>query len=646
MDVVARERMRVESVRAYGFPEPGDSNDPGRIGAALAGHVRFAKGLTGAQHSSVNIIGDSQQLTVAATAGVPLTVSESAASMCARLLVATAADGVYCAGDASEDPELCDGPYLPGEPNAVRFFAGAALIGREGLPLGMLCVWSMEPLSQLDAERAAQRLLPVRDSVVEVLEARRLDLEAQAGSTGANEHDEIAEFVLAPQSGPIDIVIDGAEVQTQFQPIVHIATGSVVAFEALSRGPAGTEFESPVALLDAAREAGRLGELDWLCRTRAMQAAASSALPEQLSWFINVEHAGLEIECPSHLLADLDVARAGLRVVLEVVERNVEDHVTRLLHAADQARREAWGVALDDVGAGTGSLALLPFLQPDVVKLDMSLLRSASPATAADVTAAVRTYAEHSGAVILAEGIETPAQEELALVFGATYGQGHLYGRPGPLPHDLPEPANPIPLRQRPAPLHDATPFETLSATITPQQARREHLRHIVIHLRRYCARDDIGAVLLTVIADEDRDLDLTSLIGAVAKHNALTVCLVPGAEAHQQDPRYYLGPVPDGSRLHHESAMIVVTPHWAGAIVTRDTANVTADGTPLVDYVYTHDRPAVIRAARAYFGQLKPGSENYPTLSAAVTDNGRTEQSRRRRLAGYLAQRVGSRTP
>ena len=71
----------------------------------------------------------------------------------------------------------------------------------------------------------------------------------------------------------VDAVIDHQLVRTVFQPVVHLATGSIAGFEALSRGPAGSTLESPLALFDAARAAGRLGELDWLCRSRAMLAS-------------------------------------------------------------------------------------------------------------------------------------------------------------------------------------------------------------------------------------------------------------------------------------------------------------------------------------------------------------------------------------
>jgi EAL domain len=298
-------------------------------------------------------------------------------------------------------------------------------------------------------------------------------------------------------------------------------------------------------------------------------------------------------------------------------------------------------VALDDVGAEVGSLALLPFLQPDVVKLDMSLLRQAPSETAAEVTAAVRSYAERTGAVILAEGIETREQEQLATVFGATYGQGYLYGRPGPLPTSLPSPREPIPLRQRLAPLEGATPFEVLSAAMTTQRGRPDQLLHIFAHLRRHCERADEGAVLLALLDSEERFRENQALFDGLAERNALTVCLVPNIAPHPAEARYHVGPLPTGCRLAGESAMIVVTPQYAGALVIHTTGQQAEDGTALVDYVYTHDRPSIIAAARAYLDQMSPGTITYPTTSDAVTDNNRTEQTRRGRIINYFADRL-----
>jgi EAL domain-containing protein (putative c-di-GMP-specific phosphodiesterase class I) len=634
--ILNREQRRLLSLAEYGLADPDIAK---AIGTGLAEHTRFARELTGTEGAAVNIVSDGFQQTIALAADLPLIAMKRFDSICGRILYATGAGDLFITSDASVDPDLWDSPWVSGASGAIRFYAGAALIGREGLPLGMLCVWSTEPFTEQAAERAGQRLISIRDSVVDVLEARRGSGLAQSGHSFENDEltAELADLVAAPRATPIDAIINDCTIQTIFQPIVDLATGSVVAFEALTRGPSGTPLEAPMALLEAARAAGRLGEFDWLCRTNAMRLAAESGLPANLSWFINVEPAGLEIDCPQHLRPTLDQARAGLRVVLEVVERDVEAHVTRLLHAAEQARRDAWGVALDDVGAETGSLALLPFLQPDVVKLDMSLLRHAPSSTAAEITAAVRSYAERTGAVILAEGIETQEQEELAKVFGATYGQGYRYGRPTALPQELPTPIRPIPLRQRPAPIEGATPFEALNATISSQHGRPEHLMHIFAHLMSYCQHADEGAVMLLLFDNQARFLDNKILFDTLAEHNALSVCLVPGLSPRPSHARYHVGPLPAGCRLTQETAMIIITPQYSGALVTRKSDQLAADGTPLLEYIYTHDRSAIVESGRAYLDQMRPGTITYPRTSDAVTDNQCTEQTRRGRLTNYL---------
>ena len=400
----------------------------------------------------------------------------------------------------------------------------------------------------------------------------------------------------------IDAILAAGSIQTLFQPIVHLDTRAVVGFEALTRGPAGSELESPVDLLAAATRAGRLGELDWLCRTRAMHVAARSNLHPSLSWFVNVEPAGLEMDCPLHLRPDLDRARTDVRVVLELVEREIEGHVTRMLRATDLARRDAWGVALDHVGGETGSLALLPFLQPDVVKLDMSLVRNAPDPKTAEITAAARAYAERSSAVVLAEGIETRQQEDRARTFGATYGQGYLYGPPAPLPATLPPPRIPIPLRQRPELADGRTPFETVSAGSQPRRARLSDLAHILTHLTRHCTYGYDSAVLLSLFGSEAHYATHRAVLETASGLNAFTVALIRDGLSHRDDPRHHVAPLPQHSPMDRELAMIVVTPHYSGALVVRELDDTldTSNMDRLVDFCNVHDRNAVITAARA----------------------------------------------
>ena len=118
------------------------------------------------------------------------------------------------------------------------------------------------------------------------------------------------------------------------------------------------------------------------------------------------------------------------------------------------------GIALDDVGAVPDSLPSLPFLAPDVIKLDIPLVQRWPDAGQARILTAVAAYAEQSGATVLAEGIETEAHLQQSLALGATLGQGWYFSRPGPL-RAYPPPHQPILLldaRVR----NGGTPFELL----------------------------------------------------------------------------------------------------------------------------------------------------------------------------------------
>jgi EAL domain-containing protein (putative c-di-GMP-specific phosphodiesterase class I) len=209
---------------------------------------------------------------------------------------------------------------------------------------------------------------------------------------------------VAPEvAGELARIIDGRMVRAVFQPLIDLASGDVVGFEALARGPAGSMLESPGALFEAAYGIGRVAELDWVCRAAAFEAAARAELDSALRLFVNCEPASLGVACPDDLWPVVDVAERRLRVVMEVTERAVARDPAGLLGAVARARAVGWGVALDDVGAEPASLAVMPFVRPDVIKLDLRLVQGRTTAEVARIVNAVRAQAELTGARILAE---------------------------------------------------------------------------------------------------------------------------------------------------------------------------------------------------------------------------------------------------
>lgn len=142
--------------------------------------------------------------------------------------------------------------------------------------------------------------------------------------------------------------------------------------------------------MSAARAAGRIEELDWVCAASAARAALAAHLHPSLTFFVNLEPSTLMAGCPSDLAPVVGRARQNLRVVVEMGERSLLDNPSGLLDSVASVRGDGWGVAVDRVGGDRVALALLPFVKPDVVKVNLQLLRDASSSAWAETANTVK----------------------------------------------------------------------------------------------------------------------------------------------------------------------------------------------------------------------------------------------------------------
>ncbi len=250
-----------------------------------------------------------------------------------------------------------------------------------------------------------------------------------APSTAQEIEDILAEGLLCPV----------------FQPVTDLVTGATVGCEALCRGPDDSSLHEPTPLFEAARSAGRLHELDWACRVAALKQVLDLKLYPPFTLFLNIEP-GLTGEAPEMAGPVLARAMAGLRVIVELTERELLAHPARLLRLVEVLRYTGWGIALDDVGAQPESLAVLSVVEPDVVKLDAILLQSMSSSQAAATVSGVQTYCRRSGARIVVEGLETSDDVDTARAIQAHYGQGFALGRPARLSTPTTLASTPVPL--------------------------------------------------------------------------------------------------------------------------------------------------------------------------------------------------------
>src|SRR5665213_3295268 len=223
------------------------------------------------------------------------------------------------------------------------------------------------------------------------------------------------------------IIDDPSALTIAFQPIVDLATDSVFGYEALARFDA-SPYRPPDVWFREAHEHHLGIELELLAVTRAL--AQLPNLPEDASLTINV---GPEAAMSREFIkALLDAPHR--RVVIELTEHTLFDDYPGLIAALQALRLLGVRLAIDDTGNGYSSLSHILKLAPDFIKLDRDLVSGIDIDPVRRVLAAcLVTFANNTGATIIAEGVET--REELSVLrdLGIDYAQGYLLGRPAPV---------------------------------------------------------------------------------------------------------------------------------------------------------------------------------------------------------------------
>ena len=216
-----------------------------------------------------------------------------------------------------------------------------------------------------------------------------------------------------------------------FQPIVDLGCGETFAFEALVRGPEG---QGAATVLGAVNDTNRYA-FDQACRVRAIQLAARLGVAEQGA-LLSINFLPNAVYEPkacirATLAATSSTGFPATSIVFEFTEgEQIDDaHLMRII---ESYKAMGFKTAIDDFGAGFSGLNRLAKFQPDIVKLDMELIRGID--TDRVRRAMVRCMAAMCvdlGVIVLAEGIETQGESEALRELGVDLQQGFLFARPG-----------------------------------------------------------------------------------------------------------------------------------------------------------------------------------------------------------------------
>ena len=210
-----------------------------------------------------------------------------------------------------------------------------------------------------------------------------------------------------------------------FQPIVDMRLKKVFAYEALLRTDEQSLRRPDIFIATAER----LDKIHLLGRTvrRAVHKAAVDA-PDGVLLFVNVH--GLELTDEQLFSSEYGLAPIAKRVVLEITERTGLDAAAGPTRVA-MLRKLGYRIAVDDLGAGYAALGALATLEPEIVKLDMSLIRDIERHPVKQrVVAAIANLCRELGSRVIAEGVETQAELETCTNAGVDLIQGYLLAKP------------------------------------------------------------------------------------------------------------------------------------------------------------------------------------------------------------------------
>jgi EAL domain-containing protein (putative c-di-GMP-specific phosphodiesterase class I) len=310
--------------------------------------------------------------------------------------------------DAMHDPRTADLPIT--RDAEIGAYVGVPVRLWDGSLYGTLCCLSHDPEPTLNA-RDIRFMRVVAEIVAEQLDRRQLETEKRR-----------------LEWSRIRSVLDDDEVNVEFQPVFDLADNKVVSLEALARFWR-EPMRPPSDWFAEAAGVGLGAELELAAIDAAVQKL--SEFPANVTLSINVSPA--TALHPRFFELVLGVAD---RLIIEITEHAQVDDYDELAAALAPLRACGARLAIDDVGAGFASLRHILRLEPDIVKLDLTLTHEIArdPAREALAWSLVR-FAEGIDATIAAEGIESSEDLAALRALGVAYGQGFYLARPSSLLH-------------------------------------------------------------------------------------------------------------------------------------------------------------------------------------------------------------------
>ena len=230
----------------------------------------------------------------------------------------------------------------------------------------------------------------------------------------------------------LDRILEGRHLTPVFQPIVSLVDGKTYGYEALSR-ISKKELEMNIEeLFQTAFKHNKSWELETLCRGKALEQSVYMERGKKL--FLNVNCNIIYDNTFREGFTKAYLQKFGLNsndIIFEITERVSILDTHAFTSAVDHYQKQNYGIAIDDVGAGYSGLNIIANAKPDLIKLDMNMIRDVhKDETKQMLIKALSEFGKNAGILVIAEGIETEAELDTLIGLGVGYGQGFYLGFP------------------------------------------------------------------------------------------------------------------------------------------------------------------------------------------------------------------------
>lgn len=226
-------------------------------------------------------------------------------------------------------------------------------------------------------------------------------------------------------------ILEKQSIKTLYQPIINMANGSILGYEALSRGPENSALESPHNLISVAESLGKAWDLEQLLRTKALERA--QCISDHLL-FINIDpnifhddnfQKGFTLE----FLEEMKLSPSS--IVFELTERTAIKDYRIFNQVLEHYTKQGYSIAIDDAGSGYSGLKTLYEVSPNYIKIDMDFVRNIDTDTfKQSIVKNLLETAKSANIKSIAEGIETAEELRTLIRLGVEYGQGYFIQKP------------------------------------------------------------------------------------------------------------------------------------------------------------------------------------------------------------------------